>query len=294
MIQNEIRYFEEEWVIILEGRNSKKINFVFLLAMIFLFIFIATSYKNIILKEIGVMRFSKDMVRIAEENKNPIFRINKIVLYSSADIVDNTEGDEILKNFDMQQYTDIAIYIDNRNTITDLTLENTINELYVDNIQVDINTNQENQILNYKSPLNIAKFRELSKVSENEKIDFKIYKTNDQKAQGGYDSPAFFTDCSDPISLGYINKDIIKNCALTEETGFLAFNGTILKNANVNLKSISSKIRFRINIKNNLNERFACNVEIDNDLTKENNSIYNGNLTVSEITQGVSYNFFKL
>ena len=45
-------------------------------------------------------------------NENSIFNIQKMLFYSSANAVDNTE-EQSLQNLSISQYTDISIYIDN-------------------------------------------------------------------------------------------------------------------------------------------------------------------------------------
>ena len=51
------------------------------------------------------------MVEISEENENSVFNIQKILVYSSATAVDNSE-DQSLKDVSISQFSDISIYID--------------------------------------------------------------------------------------------------------------------------------------------------------------------------------------
>ena len=92
------------------------------------------AYKYIYEVEVGKQIYSEEAVRFVEENKEPVFKIGKIILYSSANAIDNSNG--LLKNFDISQFTDIEIYIDNTTKNKEITAENTISELYIDNIKI--------------------------------------------------------------------------------------------------------------------------------------------------------------
>ena len=63
-----------------------------------------------------------------------IFRVNSIVLYSSANALNNSETQEDYWDLNLYQYTDMAINIDNNVSINENTQKNTIKQLYIDNI----------------------------------------------------------------------------------------------------------------------------------------------------------------
>ena len=69
--------------------------------------------------------------------KKNIFKISQIILHSNVDIVDKSER-QSLQNVSISQYTDISIYIDNNNYIKELTNENSVSKLYIDNIKINI------------------------------------------------------------------------------------------------------------------------------------------------------------
>ena len=131
----------------------KNVKLAFAILIIILFIIFLLYYHFILTKYSAKNSFTNQMVEISDENENSIFNIQKILVYSSATAVDNSE-DQSLKDVSISQYSDISIYIDNTSYITDLTNENTIKELYIDNIVVNSNSDRWNKILNYKSPLN--------------------------------------------------------------------------------------------------------------------------------------------
>ena len=114
------------------------------------------------------------------------------------------------------------------------------------------NVDKGTKILNYKNSFNVGKYTDI-KQPENNRIDFKIINTNQENENHNYDEPTFYTDCSNPITLGYLNKDILTNYSVTDDSKSISFNGKVLKEANINLEDINYTLRFTIHIVNNLN-----------------------------------------
>ena len=160
-------------------------------------------------------KFSKKSTSFVENNEKPMFKINKILMYSSAGVIDNSTG-EVLQDLDISQYTDISIEIDNKQKVQELTDENTVKELYIDNIKIENNAEKGERILNYKNPYLQGKFKMLQNCNNN-RIDFKILNTNQESDDMNYDEANFYTDCSNPISLGYLNKNIVTRYAVSEK-----------------------------------------------------------------------------
>ena len=116
----------------IEVKNERLLFAVLLIALFIIFIL----YYNFVFSEVLARNsFANQMIEIANQNENPIFTVQRILLYSSANAIDNSD-DLSLKDMSILQYTDISIYIDNLGTISDLTDENTIRELYIDNINI--------------------------------------------------------------------------------------------------------------------------------------------------------------
>lgn len=235
--------------------------------------------------------FANEMIEIADENENAIFTVQKILLYSNANAIDNSE-DQSLKDMSICQYSDISIYIDNTNSISELTDENTIKQLYIDNIVATSNSDIGTKILNYKNPLDFGKF-EMFESPKNNRIDFNIINTNSENENNDYSNPTFYTDCSNPISLGYLNKDILKNYSVTQDSNTVTFNGKVLKEANINIEDINYTLTFKIHIVNNLNQKFVYNMKLDVNLDDANGGIYNGYTYKGKNTSGNEYKFFK-
>ena len=272
----------------IQVKNERLLFAILLIALFILFIL----YYNFVFSEVLARNsFANQVIEIAEQNENPIFTVQRILLYNSANAIDNSD-DLSLKDMSILQYTDISIYIDNLVTISDLTNENTVRELYIDNINIRPNKDIGNQLLNYKNPLSFGKYENLQ-LPENSRIDFNIINTNSENENHDYSTPTFYTDCSNPISLGYINKDIITNYSATKDSNTVSFNGKVLQEANINLDDISYNLGFRINIVNNLGQKFIYNMSLDVGLNDSNGGVYNGYTYKGKNTSGREYQFFK-
>lgn len=267
-------------------KNEKTIITIFIIALLILsFLY----YHLIFYKIYAKNTFANDAVNIAEQNENPIFTVQRILLYSSATAIDNTK-EQSLENISISQFSDIAIYIDNTSTISELTDENTIKELYIDNININSDIENGERFINYKNPLDFGEYKELNKT---DRIDFKIINTNSQNENSNYSEPTFYTDCSNPISLGYMNKDLLKNYSVSPDKKTVSFNGKVLQEANVNLDDLKCSISFTINIVNNLNQKFVHTMTVDLDLNDDNGGIYNGYVYKGKNLNGIENSFFK-
>ena len=236
--------------------------------------------------------FSNQVEKIAEQNENPIFKIQKILIYSSANAIDKSEN-ESLQDLSILQYSDIAITIDNTSTVYDLTSENTIKELYIDNISITTGSDKGHQYVNYKSALDFAKYKEIEPLN-NDKIEYNIVSTNDENSHTDYETPTFYADCSNPITLEYMNEDIITNYSASSDSNTISFNGKVLQEAGIDLNDINYNLNFTIHIANNLNEEFICPVRLQVDLSGDDGGIYKGYKYDNTSVSGYEYNFIKI
>lgn len=276
----------------------KKINFkiknvklAFVILIILAFIVLLLYYHFILTPSFAKSNFTNQMVEISDENENSIFNIQKILLYSSANAISNSK-DQSLKDMSICQFTDLSIYIDNSQSGSELTDENTVKELYIDNIVMTSNVDKGTKILNYKNSFNAGKYMDI-KQPENNRIDFTIINTNQENENHNYDEPTFYTDCSNPITLGYLNKDILNNYSVTDDSKSISFNGKVLKEANIDLEDINYTLNFTIHIVNKLNQKFAYNMKLDVNLNDDNGGIYNGYIYKGKSTSGSEYRFFR-
>lgn len=260
--------------------------------IILLIVSIAT-YKHIYKVEIAKRTYLEESTKFAEENKIPIFKIGKIILYSSANAVDNSDGN--LKDIDISQFTDMLIYIDNTTKTSELSAENTVSQIYVDKIKITSKSNEGQKIFNYKDPLSTGKYADVAPFSGNG-ILFNVTNSNEENQSADYGAPVFYTDCSNPLSFGLVNKNILTGCQVNSNNGSIAFDGSILKSANIDLKDLQTTINMSIYLRNNYNEEFVCNLSIDNDLIADQNEpeIYSGYLMKIIDTKDEVYNFLKI
>lgn len=264
---------------------------IIILADIILMIAAFFAYKEIFIMEQRKNIYAEASEKFVQENKEPIFKIGKVILYSSANAVDNSNGQ--LKSIDISQFTDMEIYIDNTKKSEAITAENTINEMYIDNIEFSTKATSGEKVLNYKNPFECGKYINLENYRD-DGILFKVINTNQKDSESDYNNNIFFTDCSNPISLGFINKNFLTGCEVNSTNGTITFDGSILKSANVNLKEIEPTISFKIHITNNYNEKFICNLSFKVDLSATDGGIYNGYVMKVLNTEDVKYNFMKV
>lgn len=270
--------------------KNTKIVFI---VLILLLIFCILSYSYLFYVSYSKDEFVNQSIKIAEGNELSVFKISKILLFSSGNAIDNSSN-KSLQNLDICQYTDISIYIDNTSSISDLTTQNTVKELWIDNININTsNPSIGSPILNYKNPNSSGIFENLNQASNN-RIDFNIVNTNEQNETADYSQPTFYTDCSNPISLGYINKGIVKNYSIHDDINSVVFNGKIFEQTGVNLEDIGYNLKFDIHIKNYDNDSFVYHANIDVNLNTDNKDILSGSLyETRNTTDGSEFIFFR-
>lgn len=263
-----------------------------LLLLIILLIICILAYSYIFYASYSRNEFVNQSLKISDQNQLSIFKVNKILIYNSANAINN-RSDNSLEDLNICQYTDIAIYIDNTSSISDLTTQNTVKELWIDNIKITPNSDLGTQVLNYKNLNNFGKFDNIAS-AVNSRIDFNIVNTNEQNESSDYSTPTFYTDCSNPISLGYVNSGIVKNYSIHDNVNSVILNGKLLQQANVDLSQISYNLAFDIHIKNYDDDSFVYHSNINVDLNTQNKDIYNGYLyQTRNNTSGNEYVFFK-
>lgn len=271
-------------------KKEKLKKFFIIILIIIIILILILGYSFIFKRNRMVNSFSNQIVKMFEENKDPNFKINQILIYSSADATDHSENKN-LQDLSISQYTDIAIYIENKNGEQELNEQNTINKLYIDNIKLETNQDNANLNFSYKNPKNFGKFEELN--NQNESIEFEVIHSNED-SNDDYSVPKFFTDCSNPITLGFTNMNIVEHFKVEEENRLLSFNGSILKDANVDLQKITPKISFEIHIINNMNEEYFCKVFLDVALQNSEGSVESGYLILLNHYANNEYSFIKV
>ena len=252
--------------------NNKKL--LTLLIVIIVLIILLQSYIKIINKYRNDRIFALESEKYAKEVANPIFKIDKIMIYSDANVEDLSES-ENLSNINVSQFTDFAIYIDNTVKDTELSEENTINRIYINNIGITVGT-EENGIKKFstKQVDNLGKYIPITESSK--EINYNVIHKNSDKELID-NTKSFYTDCSEPLILSYVNENVVENADASNSGEKLSLDGSILKYLKIDLDKLNYKITFTINIENNLGEQFTCNCSLNVDLnTGDGEGIYSG------------------
>lgn len=260
------------------------IAFVFLSAVLYAYWYFVVS------PIISNISFANEVTKFIVKNEEPIFKIDEVILYSSAAAEDKSEG-QILKDLDISQFTDISIKIDNKSYISELNNKNTVSELYIDNIKITRETDQGESRLNYKSPIIFGKYSD--SIEQTDRIDFNILHTNEDNKNNDFSKPTFFTDCSNPITLGYLNKNVKTNAEISTTNEKIDFNGKLLKLADVPIKDVAYRVSFQIHLKNSLEESFVYSMDLNLPMQEKNASIYDGYIFKKMLNQSKSYYFLR-
>ena len=157
-------------------KKSKKIVkfIVFILLVILLAVLIKINYTDA-QKKIALENTIADMTSL---NSKQTFSIDKIYLYSSANATNN-KTKKSMWNLNVYQYTDIALYISgNANNKA----QNTIKELYIDNIKFD-SCGTGNVFIKDGKTYNIPKAYQRVMALKSELQNPLIYKEKDIKIQ---------------------------------------------------------------------------------------------------------------
>lgn len=253
---------------------------------------IENNKKVIIISAIALLVIALIVIVLLKSQKNKEslnFGIKEIILYNNANVISNSST-QALENINVCQYSDLSIYINNSLNTSELTDENTIKKLYIDNIYISSNKDNNSTTINYKNPLELGKYTFLVP-SEKDKIKFNVIRNNEQNSNADYNKPTFYTDCSNPITLGYLNSDIVQNYSISDTTNTVSYNAKILKEAGVILDDINNTINFTIHIVDNTNKKFYCNMSVN--LALDDDFLNNGYSFISlPITEG-EYKFFR-
>ena len=344
--------------------NDRFIIPIFIASFIIIIILLF-EYGNIISKNVKYKKFAKENVQVFENNKEQVFKVEKILICSSANAIDLSEKQN-LQDMSIYQYTDIAVYINNGEELTN---KNTIKRLYIDNISLEgtsdigqkslnyknilkfglkkdtktksVNSNNDNSTLNVfegllnnqKSQSNTSESIDVGSfntdddgmisltntnnttsenvsnndarqstenynseqqenqnenIQGNDKIEFNIVYTNEENEKANYDEPTFYTDCSNPITLEYLNNNIVSHYKMDENKS-VAFDGSILKEAGIETESLNCKVKFKINIVNNNDEKYSCWINFAIPL----DDIYEGTTMKAKTTTNQKYVFFR-
>ena len=262
--------------------NKKKILIITIFTiLVIVFLFLSTTvFAQIISKS----NCEKEYLDFAEMNKETIFSINKIVLFNNCNAKNKNAAASNYTIENLYQYTDIALFINNNSTETNL--ENTLKSVKLTNLNFIEKPEAGAQKISYK---NINTFAEAS-IPEDNNFENELYFNISSNDNEDLTFPTLYNNCANPIVLSYVNENIKSDYTVTDTSNPITYDGSLLKTCGVLLNSIKCKFSFDIIITNNLDQEFKCTVYIEPPLEYNEKSIYDGSITV---TQNVNYNFIR-
>lgn len=264
--------------------SKKKITLIIILLLL-LIALVAFSYKHLETYFMSDL-FLKENLDFAEDNSK-VFSIDKITYFSSCNAKIATNSNSSFTISDLYQYTDIAIFINNiQEENEELTHKNTLKTVSITDINYSSTPKSGTPSIYYKNINDFAK----AEYSEENKIDNSITFDTTSEDTLDYSKPILYNNCANPITLCYINNNIVKNYTLSNKISNIAYNGSLLKSCGVTLNSIACTIQFNINITNNLDETYSCPMSLNIPVKTETNTLYDGSLTVKDTT---NFNFIK-
>lgn len=259
-----------------------------LIALVFFLLILIVMLVYTIISIVTNDKFAEDVNNFSKLNSKTVFSIDKIYLYSSA-YADSNEEDRAIWNLNVHQFTDMAIYINNRSE-QELNYENSIKKIYIENVRFS-GLEAGNPSLYFK---NVEEFGKISDNEENkitDRLEFDVLNDGDID----YSKSQIYADCSNPIILEYVNKNIKEKEIISDISSDLRFDGELLRKTGVLLSTIQCNVAFDIIIINNYNQRFIANVYLDIPLdnTENGDTIYNGKI-VKKLENTNLIRFFRM
>lgn len=246
--------------------------------LIFLVDFIYSSYLN-------KMKFENSI--LSQRANNSIFSIDKIIFFSSCNSTSTINANSSITIKDLYQYTDMAIFINNSSNYEKYNLQNTLKEVYIENISFSpLPSLGEPSLYNQT----LSNFASGISLNENKITDFVNFDISSNDIID-YSSSALHNNCANPITLCYVNSNIISDYTISNTENF-AYDGSLLKTCNIPAQNLECSISFDIYIINNLNEKFKCPIYIEIPLVGENSSIYDGTYVFEKTSNFIFYQIF--
>lgn len=269
--------------------NNKKV--LALIISIVVLIILGQAYFKIIQRYRNDRLFALQAEKYANEVSNPIFKVDKIMIYSNANVEDLSE-EQNLSRINVSQYTDFAIYINNLVKDKKLTEENTVNRIYIDNIAITALQETGTKKFSTKPIDSLGKYIPIEESSK--EISYNIIHKNSDKDKID-NSKSFYTDCSEPLIFSYVNENIVQEVDASDSGERLSLDGAMLRYLNIGIEQLNYKINFTINLENNLGEKYSCDCSVNVDLSsQEGDGIYSGYIMQVFDLSNSDYRFKKV
>ena len=136
--------------------------------------------------------------------------------------------------------------------------------------------------------LDITKFgtEEILKNYEvNPELDFTVLNDSNEENLINYNTPIFFADSSNPITLKFVNV-VAKNFTI-ENNEKLQFNGSLLARTNTKLENLKTSISFDINVEDYNNEIYTSTIYLNIPIENDTTNIFNGSILETKTNQNI-------
>ena len=266
-------------------KNLDKKKFILTIITVILFIIVLILCYLLLYKYVLKRNFENSALDFSDKNQETIFEINNVTFFSSCDAKNKSASSSNFTLENLYQYTDMAFFITSPKE--EKNLENTLKSVYIDNINFTKLPTLGTPSLYYKNIYNFAKSDIIDSNLINNRLDFNI----SSEDETSLDTPTLYNNLANPIVLSYANNNIKTDYTITNTNSPLTYDGSLLKKCDILLNWIRSSISFDIYITNNLDQEFKCTVFIDIPLESEEESIYDGSVTLNNNTNFVFYRY---
>ena len=268
----------------IDFKNLSKKEFILTIITVILFIIVFILCYLLFYKYVLKRNFENSVLDFSSKNEKTVFEIKDITFFSNCDVKNKSASSSNFTIENLYQYTDMAIFITSPES--NKSYENTLKSVYIDNIKFTKTPTLGSPSFYYKNISNFAKSDIIDENLINNRLDFNI--TSDDEAN--LDKPTLYNNLANPIVLSYVNNNIKTDYTITDTSSPITYDGTLLKKCDVLLSTIESSISFDIYITNNLEQEFKCSIYIDIPLETDNESIYDGKVTLK---QNTSFKFYR-
>lgn len=270
---------------ILKLKNINKNIIILSIIVILLFILVLILSNMLFYTYTSKRNFEDGVLAFSNKNDKTIFEIKDITFFSSCDAKNKNASSSNFTIENLYQYTDMALFVTSPSK--EKTLENTLKEVYIDNVKFTKSPTLGSPKLYYKNIYNFAK----SDIVQNNLIDNRLNFTITSENEANLDSPTLYNNLANPIVLSFVNENIKSDYTITDTSKPITYDGSLLKRCEVLLNSISTSMSFDIYIVNNLNQEFQTTIYIDIPLDSEEKSLYDGNITLKKDVNFIFYRY---
>ena len=257
-----------------------KINYrliVKTLITILLYVILFLGFGSLWSKSMAIRNFGNSVNEFALKNSEVVFEIKDITFYTSASAKSSSQG----FGLDISTFSDISFNIDNPTG-------RIIKSLTISNFNFDPAPELGEAKINYKNPYDFGKLENFDIESADE-ISFKVL----DEETDIYINPIVYNNLASPITLTYVNKNILKNFQVKTNETSIYYDGRLLKTAGINISRLSTTLSFEVLIVTYEQERYKCKLYLEIPYETENSSVLDGNVLYVMHTDGTA-RFYQL